>query len=88
MKFYYNIMDGFKDPTKYYNEVTIRRFRVYEATPETDKAAMEDNSELWPVYDPYGRSSTEPVECKDIEEAYKYILEAENMSVYEYVNDI
>ena len=33
-------------------------------------------------------SSTEPVDCKDIDEAYRYILESENTSVYEYVHDL
>ena len=88
MLFYYNIMDGFDDPHRFYDEHTIRRFRVYEATPEIEAEALKDGSGLWPVYDVYANVSTEPVECKDINEAYAYILEAENNSVYEYIHDI
>ena len=88
MKFYYNLTDGFNNPRRFYNENTIRRFRVYEATPEIEAEALKQDSPLWPVYDPDGPSSTEPVECKNLTEAYEYILMAENQSVYEYVNDI
>lgn len=45
------------------------------------------HSDLWPVHDIHN-SSTEPVDCKDIDEAYRYILESENTSVYEYVHDL
>ena len=29
MKYFYNLLDGFKDPDRFYDEQTIRRFRVY-----------------------------------------------------------
>ena len=45
------------------------------------------HSDLWPVHDIHN-NSTEPVDCKDIDEAYRYILESENTSVYEYVHDL
>ena len=87
MKYYYNLMDGYDEPGRYYNEQTVRRFRVYPATPEIEKAALEDGSGLWPVHDPYG-ATNEPVECKDLTEAYDYILQSSNQSVYEYIHDI
>lgn len=34
MKYFYNLLDGFKEPDRFYDEQTIRRFRVYPATPE------------------------------------------------------
>lgn len=56
--------------------------------PEIEKEAYENpHSDLWPVHDIHN-SSTEPVDCKDIDEAYRYILESENTSVYEYVHDL
>lgn len=87
MLYYYNLMDGYDDPYRFYNSETIRRFRVYPATPEIEKAAKKDGSGLWPVHDPYGYS-WEPVECENIEKAYEYILESENNSVYERIHDI
>lgn len=87
MYYYYNIMDGFDDPRRYYDERTVRRFRVYPATPEIEEAALKDGSGLWPVHDCYG-ATNEPVECKGINEAYSNILESENQSVYEYIHDI
>lgn len=87
MKFYYNIMDGYNDPRQYYDKKSIRRFRVYPATPEIEKAALQSDSHLWPVHDPYGKTN-EVIECKDIDEAYDYILESKNLSVYEYIHDI
>lgn len=82
MKYFYNLLDGFKEPDRFYDEQTIRRFRVYPATPEIEKEAYENpHSDLWPVHDIHN-SSTEPVDCKDIDEAYRYILESENTSVY------
>lgn len=88
MKYFYNLLDGFKEPDRFYDEQTIRRFRVYPATPEIEKEAYENpHSDLWPVHDIHN-NSTEPVDCKDIDEAYRYILESENTSVYEYVHDL
>lgn len=88
MKFFYNLMDGFTEQNRFYDEQTIRRFRVYPATREIEKEAYENpRSPLWPVHNIYN-NSTEPVDCKDIEEAYSYILESENTSVYEYIHDI
>jgi hypothetical protein len=80
-------MDGWDEPDRYSNEHTIRRFRVYPATPAIEKAALKDGSGLWPVHDPYG-ATNECVECKDLTEAYSYILESQNQSVYEYIHDI
>jgi hypothetical protein len=87
MKFYYDLMTTYADPGKYYNEKTIRSVRVFPATAEIEKAAEESTSTLWPVHDPYGWSNI-PVECKDIDEAYAYVLESENLSAYEYNHDI
>lgn len=88
MKFFYNLMDGFNEPDRFYDEQTIRRFRVYPATTEIEKEAYENpRSPLCPVHD-INNNSTELVDCKDIGEAYRYILEAENTSVYEYIHDI
>lgn len=42
MKYFYNLLDGFKEPDRFYDEQTIRRFRVYPATPEIEKEAYED----------------------------------------------
>ena len=36
MKFFYNLLDGFKEPDRFYDEKTIRRNRVYPATPEIE----------------------------------------------------
>lgn len=70
MKFFYNLLDGFEEPNRFYDEQTIRRFRVYPATPEIEKDAYENpHSDLWPVHDIHN-NSTEPVDCKDIDEAY------------------
>ena len=90
MKFYYNLMDGYDEPDRYYDERTIRRIRVYPATPEIEKAALKSDSSLWPVHDIFAPISqmNECVECKDINEAYDYILLAKNQTVYEYINDI
>lgn len=72
MKYFYNLLDGFKEPDRFYDEQTIRRFRVYPATPEIEKEAYENpHSDLWPVHDIHN-SSTEPVDCKDIDEAYPF----------------
>ena len=69
MKFFYNLLDGFEEPNRFYDEQTIRRFRVYQATPEIEKEAYENpHSCLWPVHDIHN-NSTEPVDCKDIDEA-------------------
>lgn len=52
MKFFYNLLDGFEEPNRFYDEQTIRRFRVYQATPEIEKEAYENpHSCLWPVHD-------------------------------------
>ena len=52
MKYFYNLLDGFKEPDRFYDEQTIRRFRVYPATPEIEKEAYENpHSDLWPVHD-------------------------------------
>lgn len=90
MKYYYNIMDGNDDRTTYYNSETVRRFRVYPATPRVVKAATDPNSSLWPVHDIYAPIDrmNECVECKDINEAYEYIMLSENQSIYEYIHDI
>lgn len=90
MKYYYNLMDGYDQPDRYYNEQTIRRFRVYPATPEIEEAALKDGSGLWPVYDIFGPLSemNQCVECKDLNEAYDYILQSENQSIYERIHDI
>lgn len=90
MKFYYNLLDGYDQPDHYYNEQTIRRFRVYPATPEIEKAALKDGSGLWPVHDPFAPISemNQCVECKDLNEAYDYILQSQNQSIYEYIHDI
>ncbi len=90
MKFYYNLMDGFDEPDRYYDEQTIRRFRVYPATPEIEKAALEAGSVLWPVHDIFAplNEMNQCVECKDINEAYDYILQSHNHSVFEYIHDI
>ena len=49
MKYFYNLLDGFKEPDRFYDEQTIRRFRVYPATPEIEKEAYENpHSDLWP----------------------------------------
>ena len=87
MIFYYDLMSTYDDPGKYYNKDTIRTIKLYSATPEIEKAAEDPSSTLWPVHDPYGKSN-EPVECKDEDEAYAYLLESENLSAYEYNNDI
>lgn len=88
MKFFYNLMDGFNEQDRFYDEQTIRRFRVYPATQKVEKEAYENpHSPLWPVHDIHN-NSTEPVDCKDIDEAYRYILESENTSVYEYIHDL
>lgn len=88
MRFYYNLMDGFDERDRFYDEKTIRRFRVYPATPEIEKDAFENpNSHLWPIHD-IEKNSTEPVDCKDIDEAYDYLLTSENTSVYEYIHDL
>ena len=88
MKFFYNLMDGFNEQDKFYDEQTIRRFRVYPVTQEIEKEVYENpHSPLYPVHDIHN-NSTEHVDCKDVDEAYKYILEAENTSVYEYIHDI
>lgn len=87
MKFYYDLMTTYDDPGEYYNEITIRTIKVFPATPEIEKAAEESSFTLWPVHDPYC-SSNLPVECKDIDEAYAYLLESENLSAYEYNKDI
>lgn len=90
MKYFYNLLDGYDDPNRFYNEQTIRRFRVYPATPEIEEAALQPGSGLFPVHDihaPLSEMNT-CVECRDIDEAYEYILEAENESVYEYIHDI
>lgn len=42
MKFFYNLLDGFEEPNRFYDEQTIRRFRVYQATPEIEKEAYEN----------------------------------------------
>jgi hypothetical protein len=90
MKFYYNLMDGYDEPDRFYTEQTIRRFRVYPATPKIEKAALEPGSGLWPVHDIFAPISelNQCVECKDLNEAYDYILQAQNHSVFEYIHDI
>ena len=90
MKYYYNLMDGYDERNRYYDEQTIRRFRVYPATPEIEEAALQPNSHLWPVHDIFAPLDqlNECVECKDINEAYDYILLSENQSVFEYILDI
>lgn len=51
MKYFYNLLDGFKEPDRFYDEQTIRRFRVYPATPEIEKEAYENpHSSLWPGF--------------------------------------
>ena len=88
MKFFYNLMDGFNEQDKFYDEQTIRRFRVYPATQEIEKEVYENpHSPLYPVHDIHN-NSTEHVDYKDVDEAYRYILEAENTSVYEYIHDL
>lgn len=88
MKFFYNLMDGFNEQDRFYDEQTIRRFRVYPATQEIEKEVYENpHSDLWPVHDIHN-DSTEPINCEDIDEAYRYILESENTSVYEYIHDL
>ena len=52
MKFFYNLMDGFNEQDRFYDEQTIRRFRVYPVTQEIEKEVYENpRSDLWPVHD-------------------------------------
>lgn len=86
MKFYYDLRST-KDFGEYYDERSIRNIRVYPATPAIEKAAEDVHSTLWPVHDPSG-PSYEPVECKDINDAYAYLLMSENQSAFEYNHNI
>ena len=51
MKFFYNLLDGFEEPNRFYDEQTIRRFRVYPATPEIEKEAYENSITVEEVFE-------------------------------------
>lgn len=96
MKFYFNLreLSNIEPEGTYFTMEEIRNVKLYEeGSPELAKLEeleyLEDRNDIcmWPVHSAYGLS-TQPVECKDIDEAYEYLLEAENVSIYECIHDI
>lgn len=90
MKFYFNMQDEDRKPEGeiYWTEDSIRLIRIYPATPKLDDEWMNnEKSPLWPVYE-CGGFSTNAMECKDKEHAYKELLISLNNSIYEEINDL
>lgn len=77
-------------PDAYWDADAIRKIPLYEETPEILQIFHDpDNpdSDYWPVFSVDGWS-TEPVECRDMEEAYDQLQQALNESIYERRHDI
>lgn len=86
MKFYYVMSDIVRPYWEgtYYTMEEMRQVRVF-AENDPELAKFEDD--VWPINRADGWSN-EPVECENIEQAYEYLLASENVSVFEYNNDI
>lgn len=90
MRYYFKLSatQDLSHDAEYYNEHTIRNIPIYPATPELDRIAEEDpRADLWPICNPYDYSGG-AIDCKDRDEAYRYLLESENLSLYEYKHDL
>ena len=88
MLFYYDMEDTLNHSDyEYWTMDEIKKIRLYPVSYETDKIAQSDDTSFWPVHDPTGYS-WEHVECKDENEAYQYMLDSFNQSIYERIHDI
>lgn len=88
MKYYYNMADTFDHPeNEYWTEEQVRSIKLFSATAEVELMAQGGQGTIWCVHDCCG-PSWEPVECKDIDEAYEHLWRSLNMSVHEYVHDL
>lgn len=88
MFYRYNFSDLEKTGRKqgeYYTMEQLKRF--VPLTPfETHEGNWTDGT--WFVYEGSSCMSCNPSDCKDKEEAYRNLLEAENTSLYEAWNDL
>jgi len=90
MKFYFNMRDEDKKPENetYWTEDTIRLIRIYPATTKLDDEWMNNpDTWLWPVWE-CSDFSTNAMECKDKEHAYKELMYSLNNNIYERINDL
>lgn len=93
MKYFYNTLDipELKPDQMYHSWDDFKDIPVYVLTPELEKKYYGDDpdfNDMWVVYDPFNGYSWDAVECKDIEEARKYMFDASNFSLYEYYHDL
>ena len=90
MLFYYDMQVELtfkRDPHKYWTMEEVKQIPLYPVSDETDKLAKDDHTWLWPVHDPCGWS-WEHAECKDENEAYQFMMDLFNLSIYEQLNDL
>ena len=90
MKFYFDMRDEDKKPAgeTYWTEESIRLIKLYPATPKLDNEWMNNpDSWLWCVYEATD-FSTNPMECKDKDHAYRELCYSLNKNIYERINDL
>lgn len=88
MYYRFNHADLDKCGREKYEYYTMEQLK--KNVPLTPFESYEDNWEdgTWFVYLGYSCMSCTPLDCKDVEEAYENLLEAENTSLYERWHDL
>lgn len=87
-KSYWKFNQFEKDDYEYYDKQSVRKFNLIPCETEDDCFVDEnDNYSAWPVYDISDGDSTKPVFCTK-REAYDYLLDLLNQSIYEREHDI
>lgn len=88
MFYRFNFSDLEKTGRKEFEYYTMEQLQ--KSVPLTPFESYKDNWEdgTWFVYSGYSGMSCNPLNCKDISEAYENLLEAENISLYEYWHDL
>ena len=88
MYYRFNLSDLEKTGRKSGEYYTLSMLKKH--VPLTQFEAYEDKwiDGTWFVYSGYSHISSKPLNCKSLQEAYENLLEAENLSLYEYWNDL
>lgn len=87
MTYYFDLSKADFSRDDYYTEQSVRQIPLYQGTPKVVAMSEQEDSNLWPVYDAYGKSN-EAVDCKNASEAYDYLQTSLNMIIYERRHDI
>lgn len=88
MYYRYNFLDLDNAGREEHGYFTMEQLK--KNVPLTPFESYEENWEdgTWFVYLGYSGMSCTPLNCKDVEEAYENLFEAENKSLYEYYHDL